>query len=330
LEIYINNEKINFELENEKNVLEVVNAISVFASKSEIQHFITAIFIDNKEYSYADEKNLIALSVDKVEKIEIITSDIYGISTLSLEQIEKFLSLLYEIITSQKWDEGYDKIFETMDWMKEGVKQIVAIFGHEKNSLVNEKISFFDSFEKLKAIFSGVMKNDYPLSKELQKKAIELKDLMLENVKHIKSNLRESNNYPDKKAIYENINTLLEEIEEIIPKLSNVPILFQTGEDQESMDIIKRLAGLLEKSIGLFVIFKESFKLYPDKYTVKEVSFEEFFHVLTDHLKELMSAIENKDSVMIGDLLEYEFVPNVEEIKNILLKIKQEAYVKAN
>ena len=35
-----------------------------------------------------------------------------------------------------------------------------------------------------------------------------------------------------------------------------------------------------------------------------------------------MSAIENKDSVMIGDLVEYEFLPNIEEMKELLGELK--------
>ena len=43
-----------------------------------------------------------------------------------------------------------------------------------------------------------------------------------------------------------------------------------------------------------------------------------------------MTSIENKDSIMISDLLEYEFIPNVEEIKSILTKIKNEAFINPN
>jgi hypothetical protein len=330
MDIYINSEKINFELENEKNINDVTKAISEYASKSTPQQFISTIYIDDQEYSYTDETKLSGIKIDKVKKLEINTSDIYGITLLSISQIEKFLILLSDIIEGEKWDDNFIKIFESMDWMKEGIKQIVTIFGDEKNTLVHEKLSFIDSFGKLKDILLNLNASNYPLNNGLRENALELKNLILENLNSIKEQLKSNTKIIDKKSILENINKLIGEIDEIIPKLSNVPVLFQTGEDHESMEIIKSLANILEKSIGLFVIFKESFKLYLDKYTVKEVSFEEFFHVLTNHLKELMTAIENKDSVMIGDLLEYEFVPNIEEIKNIVLKIKQEAFEKAN
>ena len=330
MDIIINNEKIDFELENEKNIYEIVRAISEFAIKSKPQQFISSVFIDDREYSYNEDSVLKTIEINKVNKLEINTSDIYGITLLSISQIEKFLYLLADIIEGTVWDENYSKIFESMDWMREGIKQIVSIFGYEKNTLVHEKVSFLDSFEKLKDILTSLSQENYPLDDENKKSALELKDSIIDNLNNIKSQLKNVAVQPDNQTILASINDLIADIDDIIPRLSNVPMLFQTGDDHETMEIIKTLANILEKSISLFVIFKESFKLYLDKFTVKEVSFEEFFHVLTDHLKELMSAIENKDSVMIGDLLEYEFVPNIEEIKNIVTRIKQEAFEKAN
>ena len=52
------------------------------------------------------------------------------------------------------------------------------------------------------------------------------------------------------------------------------------------------------------------------------MSFDSFFDSLTEKLHELVSAIENKDSVMIGDLVEYEFLPNIEEMKELLGELK--------
>ena len=57
---------------------------------------------------------------------------------------------------------------------------------------------------------------------------------------------------------------------------------------------------------------------------------KKFFKTITSHLKELMDSIQNNDSVTIGDLLEYEFLPNLSEIKKLLIKIKEEAFTKIN
>ena len=330
MEIFINGNKINFELENEKSAFDVINSIADFCSSSTPQQFVTGIYIDGVEFSFADEISLKKTLIKSITTLEMETTDIFGITTLSLNQIEKFISLITDIIEGSKWDSGFANIYDSMDWMKEGVDQIISIFGTEDNRLLNEKIMFVSAFDKLFKYFDKLSKDKYPFEPQTRKDALDLKNVMSQSITNLKNYLKESNKFFDYDTILENINKLIYEVDEMIPKILNVSVLFQTGLDKESMDVIQRLASMLERCIGLFVIFKENFKLYLDKYTVKEVSFEEFFHTLTEHLKELMTSIENNDSVMVGDLLEYEFVPNLEQIKTILLKIKNEAFVKAN
>lgn len=331
MEIFINGEKIPFELENEKNALDIINAIAEYASKANPQQFITAIYINDIEQSYADEKKLKNFSLNKIEKIEIETKGIYGITILSINQIEKFTDILIDIINSKKWEISFSKILDSLKWMNDGIVQIITIFSSEKDKyLFGLGKEFSNHYNKIYNFFQTIKEESFPLAEDVKENAlIEIKNIQ-SIINDIKQWLDETYKFFDRDLILDNINSLINSVDDILPKLANVPILFQTGEDQEAMNIIKNLANILENSIGLFAIFKEDSKLHLDKYTVKEVSFETFFKTMTEHLKDLMSAIENNDSIMIGDLLEYEFIPNIEEIKNIFTKIKEEAFEKAN
>ena len=46
-----------------------------------------------------------------------------------------------------------------------------------------------------------------------------------------------------------------------------------------------------------------------------------FYSELNKVLKELLEAFKLKDSVLIGDLMEYEMAPRLEELKNFALEI---------
>lgn len=330
MELYINEEKVSFELENEKNCHDIIMEISDFAANSKPQLFITNILINDNEYSFADENGLSDILIEDIEKIEITTSDVYGITTLSMEQIEKFLELLQNVFLKREWDESLSKLNESLNWMKEGINQIVTIFDSQEEPLAAERNNFLKFCDDFINIISNLnydilLKND-----ELVNSALYNIENMIISFNNIKTWLIETFRLPDRDYVVRSIEELIEKIDETIPILENMPVYFQTGEDEQSMNIIQTLADILERSIGLFVLFKESFRIHMDKLTVKEVSFEDFFKTVTDHLKELMEAIKNNDSVMIGDLLEYEFVPNLEEIKTILSKILKEAFTKAN
>ena len=321
---------MNFELENEKNSLDIVNAIIDFAAGSTPQHFITKIVIDGHEYSLANEEKMKKISIDSIKEMKFETQDLYEVTNLSISQIEDFLKLLTQIFNKNKWDISIKKVSDSINWMKKGIEQIINIFAPKNNFLKEQEKMFNDNCEKILSYISKIKSNSDSIGDDDVKKSLNYIKEMGEIINNIKNWLIKTYRLPDNKVIFNDIEKLISDLENIIPKLENVPVLFQTGEDKEIMQIIQSLTDILEKSINLFVLFKESLKIHMDKYTVKEVSFEEFFKTITEHLKQLMDAMRNNDSVMVGDLLEYEFVPNLEEIKSILVKIKDEAFEKIN
>jgi hypothetical protein len=327
MDIYINNEKTSFELENEKNSFDIINAIGDFVGKLEPKHFITNISINDKLYSLDDEKKLKDIKVEIIKNIKIETGDIFSITSLTISQIESFINIIKNVVSSGKQDQILDNIDDSLKWMEEGLKQILKIYNPNNDSIKNEINEFFENFDKFKVLMCN-KKNNF--NEKDQKEAILLIDLIKIKMKSIKKWLVFTYRLPDREFILNSLNEIILNIDELISKLQNVPIQFQTGEDGEAMNTIQLLTDIFEECIDLFVLFKENFVICMDQYTIKEVSFDDFFKGITSFLKELMEAIQHNDYIMVGDLLEYEFVPNFEEIKKILIKIKEEAFTRAN
>ncbi|MBN2544378.1 MAG: hypothetical protein JXB50_01190 [Spirochaetes bacterium] len=329
MDIYINDEKINFKLENEKNASDIINALNEYSANLKPQHFITQIYINDNEYSFTDDKNLKKIEINQIKNLKIEISNIYEITEMSIKQIEKFLILLKNLLTEKKPSDNSEKIKESIDWMKDGINQISMIFDSKDEKILEHKNNFLTNCENLNNFF-----NEFNINVNTDKTKINSALLYLNNLDNSLSNIKnwliKNFKIPNTEYIINSLDNLIDEIDKIVPKLENVALLYQTGEDSQTMDIIQNLANILEKSISLFIVFKESFKIKLDKYSFKEVNFDTYFKTITDHLKMLMEAIQNKDFVVISDLLEYEFVPNIEEIKKILLKIKEEAFTKAN
>jgi hypothetical protein len=118
------------------------------------------------------------------------------------------------------------------------------------------------------------------------------------------------------------ITDILPLYEELIPVLPEVSTLLQKACDKDAMEIIQKLTTLIDGSISIFLASKNLELDIFNNLEVNGMSFDSFFDSLTEHLHELVSAIENKDSVMIGDLVEYEFLPNIEEMKELLAELK--------
>ena len=102
-----------------------------------------------------------------------------------------------------------------------------------------------------------------------------------------------------------------------IPHLQEVPVLLQTGKDMRVMEIINDCSSNLRdlyKIIPLLSITGLP-SCGPD---VNGISLADYPAELSPILKELMGALESKDTILVGDLSEYELAPRIERLGSAL------------
>lgn len=333
MEIYINDEKIPFELDNEVNCLEIVKEIEKYISDQEPKQFFESIFIDKKEYSAFDEENLRKLLIDDIGKIEFNTSDIVEMAFNSVVQINAFLDILKNIFNSKKWYKLLKELGDAFAWVKDGINQIYRLFGNANPKLKEKNEIFLTHYNNLKEHLDSVLTKKINYDKQLYNKIIEEIDFLVQVIEDVQIIL---NGYKllDPNLTLKQINFILTDMDNESPKLEKVPLLFQTGKDSEAMDIIQELSNILETSIKLFFQLRDTLHIdlkdYYDNDNDDVNNYEGLFSAVDSNLQELMSAIENNDSVMIGDLLEYEFLPAINTMKHILLKIKNDVFLNSN
>lgn len=330
MNIYVNGSKLDFVLENEKTVYDIVNALSDHYSKEQPQKFITSIIIDDVEYSYADDDGLKNKDISGIEKLSFEFNDIIGVSLLSIRQISLYLDFILEVTERNAWDDALLKVLDSLNWMKQGIEQIVNIFGTDKDDLSGLKNKFMTRYKNLEVVFSSITENDFPLTEsKLKEITLYIKDLQ-GVLNTFFNSLNTAENSIDETALSDDIDTVVEILDKVITLLPNVPVSLQKGDDKTAMEIVQLLTTAIDKSISLFMVFKDSFINSLDSVQINGDSFEVFFGKMTDNLKELMTAMEAKDSVMIGDLVEYEFVPHAEELREILLKLRNNSLSNVN
>jgi hypothetical protein len=89
-------------------------------------------------------------------------------------------------------------------------------------------------------------------------------------------------------------------------ELKEVSVLLQTGRDKPAMDTVVRFTDIVQSLMDLLPF------LAPDPERGRLLS------GLTPVLRELVEAFGSRDSVLIGDLLEYEVAPRLEKIVPLL------------
>jgi hypothetical protein len=106
------------------------------------------------------------------------------------------------------------------------------------------------------------------------------------------------------------LGRLAAELEPCLERAAEVSLLLQTGRDREAMELMVRFSELSR----LLVRLLETAELP----AIDGQEPREFFGELNRMLKELARAFEAKDTVLIGDLMEYEIAPRLRRLQAVL------------
>lgn len=118
----------------------------------------------------------------------------------------------------------------------------------------------------------------------------------------------------DIKASFEKLSLLFTELSQ---EMANVPVALQNGKNLEVSNSIKNLAD----SIDQFCHVATLASLFPEEFAksnLNSINFNNFFEEFSPILKDFEDALKNNDSVMIGDLSEYEICPRLQEISKAI------------
>ena len=117
-----------------------------------------------------------------------------------------------------------------------------------------------------------------------------------------------------------------EKLQQLIPEISDVSVMLQTGDDKKAIDSVLKFIELSEDLIRIFPFLRDFGYTDITKESINKESFNDFFKEFNGILKELVTAFDINDSILIGDLMEYEIVPKVTkliEYINLIEKIEE-------
>jgi hypothetical protein len=123
-----------------------------------------------------------------------------------------------------------------------------------------------------------------------------------------------------RKALEERLRELEHPREELRPmeplvaalaqRLRDLPLDIQTGKDSRAAETMGLFSALAEKLIRLFNVLKVE-RVFPENLTVGGVPVADYLSEFDSTLKDLIRAYEDRDTVLVGDLAEYELAPRL-------------------
>lgn len=114
---------------------------------------------------------------------------------------------------------------------------------------------------------------------------------------------------------FKNIKPVLDEICE---RLINLPLDIQMGKDAQAAQTIQLFSGIAEKIIRTIQqLDVQGYSSIKDSETGKPV--HDMINEFNSAVRELLDAYERGDTVLVGDLAEYEMAPRLMELYNVIL-----------
>lgn len=123
-----------------------------------------------------------------------------------------------------------------------------------------------------------------------------------------------------KDSIKQSFTELSKLFDELSQQMEDVPVALQSGKNKEVSDSIKKVAD----SIDNFCHIAALASLFPQDFGSTKIDgklFGEFLQEFSPILSDFEQALSNNDTVLIGDLSEYEICPRLKSISQALSQI---------
>ena len=276
--ITINEEKIDYTLENEKTAGDIISAIREWLENSGI--LISEIKLDDK--------------IAPLHETNWENTDLQNISVIALKTITLKESRIRQIETALNYfnllvDAADKNDLDTIGELSEGFSDLTL--------LLNNIFGDLDYKELAEGIVSELNEHGFPVTDSSVYNSG--KDIIADSenfIKILESRLNEISN-PGEEAV-----SAAGALASMADELENVAVNLQTGKEMEAMQTIILLTELMQallRSMSWSDVTEET-----------ENYVSEIFNILS----ELEEALKASDTVLIGDLLEYELKPKLLEL----------------
>ena len=291
--ITLNSEPFDVTIENEKTLDELISGLSDWLGKS--GYVITDVVRNDTELTLYEGKwgNTPLDTIEKLDIKAISESDKY---ISDLQTLYQYITMLHNSITT-----GNKTLTEDLLLELPFIESSMDFFFGKNNKTAYET----GQLKKLISNFHGENDNQ-PLI------------LLLQNITLILKNRIKELTSP-----FTALLETAEKLQQLIPEISDVSVMLQTGDDKKAIDSVLKFIELSENLIMIFPFLRDFGYTDITKESINKESFNDFFKEFNGILKELVTAFDINDSILIGDLMEYEIVPKVTRLMEYINLIEK-------
>jgi len=287
VEIQINNQNLDFTIEQEETLGQVVKDIEAWLEGTDL--VLYSVKHEDRDLLSTPYEQWEMTPHSEVGTLEVTVKHTGELTVLNLQTILEYLEILKGGITASNGE----RLEELLAGFSALIESLQKHFSASQ-PLLQALFSLFDN-SRAEQILAW--------SEEKREQALKLIDLVCSQVLFRLQELQ------DPKAA---LKTLSGALAVCIEEVSEISILLQTGKDRQAMDTIVRFSELSQNLVRLVA------SVFPEN---SNKDLEAVYQELNGVLSELLEAFEAKDTVLIGDLMEYEIAPRLERLRTVLQEL---------
>lgn len=316
MEIFVNDHKLDVNLENEKTLEDVFRGVSKWVENN--GKYIVSCFTDGKDFAVQD---MGGLGFDSIDRMDFIIGEEIDILISGLEELDRYVDNIGNTLI------GRDSLTETeCRDLSEGINWIDSIITSAKK-LLRLKL------EEIRPMGKG--KNVEEILESLHEKANSLDSLpgmeaFLEDLRDLKLFILDLRNRTaildmDTDKLTEIIQEYSDNMDSIKEEFISINEKFQSGKDAQASELLTDSIGKMNTLLTALISLKTTFPgMNLEKIKVGEEDLSEFNKNFNEVLVEIANALESNDIVQAGDILEYEIPDYLDRFKPFLGKILEE------
>jgi len=294
MEIRINNEPLEIQVQNEKNALDLVQGISAWLNGQ--GYTLLELKINNQVIDLA-EKSWQKIAIESIETLEIQAPQNFELRQMNIQILADYA--LHTLETLEACLQDQDKLPILRNYLETFADIIPSANYLESSNSSSESLNqtlIKHMDEEVENLLSKnfILKDleDSKLKLRFQHLAILCQDRLGELIDPLKT-----------------AQNTAEALKKNLEDLSLASTRIMTGESKLAFDSILQFSELLAKLLRVFQILLEK---DPGQAPIDQSHLEDQIKKSNSVLQEVGSALERDDSILLGDLLEYELPEYIE------------------
>jgi hypothetical protein len=325
MEIIINDEKLDYTIEQEKDLGDVLNSLENWISEN--GGIIDHVKVDEKDLPIDRQTEDLKQSVSTIGVLSLQTMSRFDHALATLKTVGLYIERIVAGYLKSRNVEDYELIIEGINLIHEGMGKALKILRLRDMVILNERgRSLKDLLSDLGRMVELYEKQyiDGEERRELREILVEIRGMLpkVMNWAVLKNSIGEGSG----NSLEVNfLKTVLSDLENISryanDKFERIGENLQIGRDGNALQDLFFLIELMDEVIYVLQFFLTAYSMDSVVLSKSDFSFEELFKKISTVLGEVETSFASDDLITVGDLLEYEIKPLFEAMTDLIHRI---------